>query len=269
MTVETERLKEGAALAQSGQFDEARSIFEAILLENPDNTEALFLKGACFYKQGNHVGASESWYQVLSIDPNHAKARGMLAKIPGTVADKPDSTPSAEAPQAKPPPSAKTKKSAAKSKIPFKMIAAVGALVAVGVLAFDMYSNPKSYPFLAGTPEESGPAVSNSNQPEVQTPIDTALEEGLSGKWFFLFEGSPATFNFYPNGRLGVVVNREGGVTFQLDGTYKVEGSNIVFDVNTPTGPEQVTAYNAKISGPNFTFNYDDPDGPVINAERR
>jgi len=581
MTAESDRLRQGASLAQSGQFEEAKTVFEEILRENPNHVEALFLKGACHYKLGDTIEAASAWNRVLAIDPNHAKAQGMLAKIPpvGAVPTTP-LPPPPEPPAAASPPKRTEKTRSRKYSLNLKTIAAVAILLVLAGFGADMFLNPGSYPFLrkeavdlqwkwnagqlliysgtvnqsidiSGPPGEGGApsqisnmsigekmafnlklnvrevdptgvaaisasyedmnvqvdvpqmpgmgemageinrllrealsvvegkaftlridsqgkilecsgmdeisqAVSASlgeNSPLAQmgenpselfgnevtkknqqllfgelpsgpVPIgtswtgslsgqtvppfettfkqvaftlegketvagedcgkvqqqfdlaldqdldlpqipmgegmnielketrgsgvlffsetnqrlvrsestieagismkmtlpppfgaggeismnmnmkvdnrleltsigsagsnvvasvdsgpssgaatspsgETSLEEGLSGKWFFLFEGSPSEFNFFPNGKLAVTINREGGVSFKLDGNYKIEGNTVVFEVNTPEGPAEVKAYNAKIVGPNFTFNYDDPDGPKILAERR
>ena len=280
MTADSERVKEGAALAKSGQFDQALSVFEDILRSDPDHIEALFMRGACHYKLGNNPEAAESWNRVLAVDPNHSKAKNMLAKVPtetewdtGGFAAEPPAPPSKN--KAEAPPSRKTRKETKDGSWKKKIVVAV-IVLALAVFAADMYLNPNSYPFLRKD-KSIGSAGSNEVQ-SAQTPSSggaasgsagTSLEAGLSGKWFFLFEGSPAEFNFHPNGRLAVTIKREGGVNFNLDGAFEIQGDTITFNVNTPQGEEVVKAYNAKIVGPDFTFNYDSPNGPLIEAERR
>lgn len=279
MTADPDQLKHGAALAQEGRFDEARAVFSDIIESDPNNVEALFMRGACCFKEGRHTEAGEDWNRVLSIDPQHAKARGMLAKLPSSGFDSGFGAPLGTAPppvqQAAAPPKPVEKPSPKKSqprKPILKYVVIVTVVGILGVFGADMYLNPASYPFLpkqeSSAPEPPSDAGAESVGQEMGAK-QTSLEEGLSGKWFFLFEGSPATFNFYPNGSLGVVINREGGVTFTLNGTYTIEGDTIQFNVELPEGPEVVTAHNARIEGPNFTFNYNDPEGPEIRAERR
>lgn len=279
MTADPDQLKHGAALAQEGRFGEARAVFSDIIESDPNNVEALFMRGACCFKEGRHTEAGEDWNRVLSIDPQHAKARGMLAKLPASGFDSGFGAPTASSPppvpqaSAGPKPAEKTPPKRSKPKKPIlKYVVTLAVVGVLGAFGADMYLNPASYPFLPkkeASPAEAPSDAGAESQAQGAGPRQTSLEEGLSGKWFFLFEGSPATFNFYPNGSLGVVINREGGVTFTLNGTYTIEGDTIRFDVETPEGPAQVTAYNARIEGPNFTFNYDGPDGPEIRAERR
>ncbi|MCA9449604.1 MAG: tetratricopeptide repeat protein [Candidatus Omnitrophica bacterium] len=277
MAEESERLQEGAALAKSGQYDQALSIFQEVLQINPDHVEALFLAGACHYKLGDNDQASECWNRVLGLDPNHTRAKGMLAKIPPTSDGGTDSfsTPSApvqiEKPSAPSAPKAAPKRQPRDTGGMVKKIAVLLAILVLVGFGADMYLNPSSYPFLSKrsgqseNAEQPSPAASDSPAEKKSTPLAT----GISGKWFFLFEGSPSEFNFHPNGRLAVTIKREGGLTFNMDGSYEISGDTITFTVNTPEGPEQVKAYNAKIVGPDFTFNYDSPDGPKIEAERR
>ena len=271
MTSTSEKLKHGATLAKQGKYPEAQAVFDEILGAHADEVEALFMKGACLYKQGDPAEASECWKQVLEVDPNHEKARNMLNKVSVSTPEPTVGVPGAPASQEKAESAEKKspRKRSRKPPLNYKAIAAAVVILAIGGFAADMYFHPGSYPFLSGRADQKESGEPPSQPQQAAAPRKVPLEEGLSGKWFFLFQGSPATFNFYPNGRLNVVIKREGGITFQMDGTYQVEGSNIIFEVNTPEGPQNVTAYNAKISGPNFTFNYDSPDGPEIRAERR
>lgn len=41
-----DRLEDGVKLASSGRFEEAKSVFELILLENPKNADVLYNLGA-------------------------------------------------------------------------------------------------------------------------------------------------------------------------------------------------------------------------------
>lgn len=62
------RLEEGIRLANSGSFDEAKGVFESILLEDPRNPEVLYNLGMCF----SHLGQPDKAVVVLnkSLDTN-------------------------------------------------------------------------------------------------------------------------------------------------------------------------------------------------------
>ena len=68
-------------LAKRGDFDHALGSVNGILLENPKNTEALFLQGGIYLKLGRPGQAMESWQKVLGVNPSHEKAREWVARL--------------------------------------------------------------------------------------------------------------------------------------------------------------------------------------------
>jgi hypothetical protein len=97
----------------------------------------------------------------------------------------------------------------------------------------------------------------------------------LAGRWYFKWEGDPTTLTFHPNGNMNVIRNMQGGLKLAMQGSYKVEGDQLLFNLTfkDPTQgveiTEEVTMYNAKIEGVNLTFNFLDPDGPVTLAVKQ
>ena len=68
-------------LAKRGDFDHALGCINGVLLENPKNTEALFLQGGIYLKLERPGQAMESWQKVLAVDPSHRKAREWVERL--------------------------------------------------------------------------------------------------------------------------------------------------------------------------------------------
>ncbi|NUR21163.1 MAG: tetratricopeptide repeat protein, partial [Gemmatimonadaceae bacterium] len=88
----------GQALFESGQYDEARGVFETALGLDPENLIALRHLGDIAKHDGDLAGA-RSWYQrVLEADPRNEEIAAQLATLEVTAA--------ASAPPAAPAPAA-------------------------------------------------------------------------------------------------------------------------------------------------------------------
>jgi hypothetical protein len=275
MATELERLKEGARLAQEGRYEEALSTLERLLLDTPEEPDVLFMIGACYFKKGDSRAARANWEKVLQFDPGHAKAQGMLDKL--TASESPDAPKPLTAAQQAIADKAAKKKPLQKPTKPWKKWALLGALpVLLILLAADMMTHPQSYPFLGGGKKESQNPTDGSGQTyEDPSKRRIPLETGLAGRWYFKWEGDPTTLTFHPNGNMNVIRNMQGGLKLAMQGSYKVEGDQLLFNLTfkDPTQgveiTEEVTMYNAKIEGVNLTFNFLDPDGPVTLAVKQ
>lgn len=275
MATDLERLKEGARLAQEGRYDEALSALERLLIDTPDDPDVLFMIGACYYKQGNTREARQNWEKVLQIDPAHAKAQGMLDNLAGAESQA-GAKPLTEAQKAVAEKAAK-KKPQKKAGKPWLKWAVFGAVpVVLILLVLDMLSNPQSYPFLGREKNETEAPPQEGAAPVYEDPAKrpVPLETGLPGRWYFKWEGDPTTLTFHGNGNMNVIRNMQGGLKLAMQGTYRVEGDNLIFNLTykDPTGIEatdEVTMYNAKIEGVNLTFNFLAPDGPGTLAVKQ
>lgn len=74
-------LEEGLIAYDQNRLDEALKSFDAALKLDPQNTEALFRRGAILQKQNKIEEAVSSYREVVRIDPNHFKAHHNLANI--------------------------------------------------------------------------------------------------------------------------------------------------------------------------------------------
>ena len=277
MATNLERLKEGAQLAQEGRYEEALSALERLLMDSPDDADVLFMIGACQYKQGNSAEARSNWRRVLQIDPEHAKAQGMLAKLEASEGSRDASKPLTVAQKAVA--EKATKKKAEKAGKPWLKWALFGAVpILLLAVALDIMSNPQSYPFLGvGKKEiETQSTATSSGQPyEDPAKRPVPLESGLPGRWYFKWENDPTTLTFHDNGNMNVIRNMEGGLKLSMQGSYKVEGDTLIFNLtyNVPNQggevQDEAKMYNAKIEGVNLTFNFQAPDGPVTLAVKQ
>ena len=74
----------GQALFESGQYDEARTVFETALGLDPENLIALRHLGDIAQQAGDHATARQ-WYQrVLDADPRNEEMAQVLASLPAT-----------------------------------------------------------------------------------------------------------------------------------------------------------------------------------------
>jgi len=76
--VNAARLLWGGVLARSGDREEARALFQAVLDEEPGNAGALFQMGELLAAEGNYVAARARWRDALRNDPFHKEARARL-----------------------------------------------------------------------------------------------------------------------------------------------------------------------------------------------
>ncbi|MBI3804541.1 MAG: tetratricopeptide repeat protein [Nitrospirae bacterium] len=74
-------LEEGLIAYDQNQYDEAIKHLDAALKLDPQNTEALFRKGAIYQKQNKTDEAIAAYREVVRIDPNHFKAHYNLANL--------------------------------------------------------------------------------------------------------------------------------------------------------------------------------------------
>ena len=69
------------ALINTKQVDKAKLTVDALYREDPKNVEFLYLRGLCFYSQGNLDMALKHMQQVLSSDPDHSPAMRLFKQI--------------------------------------------------------------------------------------------------------------------------------------------------------------------------------------------
>lgn len=133
MNGDSEELKAGIDLAQSGKYLDALVIFDKLLFRHADSPDLHFLAGAAHHKLGNTEEARRHWGRVLELRPGDPKATQWLSTLP-----------------AAPTPHTQSKRKPKGSRglgglARFVIPVAVLALAAVG---FDMATNPNAYPFL-------------------------------------------------------------------------------------------------------------------------
>lgn len=73
--------EEGMSVYEQDQYDETLAALEETLKVDPQNTEALFLKGVISQKQERIKDALLSYRQVVRMDPSHYKAHYNLGNI--------------------------------------------------------------------------------------------------------------------------------------------------------------------------------------------
>merc|ERR1712123_96768 len=69
------RVKLALCLGHQGMFPEAMGELKKVIKNDAKNTEALFVRGLCFYYQEKTDRALESFEMVLKIDPDHERAK--------------------------------------------------------------------------------------------------------------------------------------------------------------------------------------------------
>lgn len=77
----SERIKEGEKLFAQGQLDEARSIFEDVLAEEPESIEALNNLGVVAVQEGDFETGRQYLTRVLELRPDFLPALGNMAVI--------------------------------------------------------------------------------------------------------------------------------------------------------------------------------------------
>lgn len=74
-------LEEARQFAKKGDYDHAMGNVNGVLMEEPHNTDALFMQGAIYLKLDRLGQAVDAWERTLVIDPDHAKAHEWLNKV--------------------------------------------------------------------------------------------------------------------------------------------------------------------------------------------
>ena len=69
------------ALIKCHQVEKAKSTVDALYLDDPTNVEFRYLRGLCFYAQGNVDMAKKHMEQVLRADPDYTDAGRLLKQI--------------------------------------------------------------------------------------------------------------------------------------------------------------------------------------------
>ena len=69
-----DRFKEAVNLAASGRLEEAKSVFEEILLDEPRNAEVLYNLGMCFTELGQPDKAITALRKSIEYNPKHANS---------------------------------------------------------------------------------------------------------------------------------------------------------------------------------------------------
>ena len=68
-------------LVKEGRYEEGLKEVWKVLVSEPENVEALFYSGGCYFRLGDYKNARLHWERLLSAKPDHQTARAMLAKI--------------------------------------------------------------------------------------------------------------------------------------------------------------------------------------------
>jgi tetratricopeptide (TPR) repeat protein len=71
----------GNIAMSSRALGDARGYYERALAIDPSFATALFHLGLVDYYQGDSHSARERWRRVLSLDPDHARARKALKQL--------------------------------------------------------------------------------------------------------------------------------------------------------------------------------------------
>lgn len=69
-----QEVKQGEALFQNDEIEEALALFDSILKKSPGHVPALNNKGVALNRLGKHQDAEETFWKVLAIDENNADA---------------------------------------------------------------------------------------------------------------------------------------------------------------------------------------------------
>lgn len=81
------QLERVAALFQDGRYDTALSVVIDILIQNPENKEALAWRAHLLEQEGGFYSALADWQQVLKLDPDHPTARQHIARLSCELGD--------------------------------------------------------------------------------------------------------------------------------------------------------------------------------------
>lgn len=81
MVMLMDRLKTAVKLHQEGKLDEAEPLYRAVLKDDPDNVDALYLMGTIQYQRGQHGSAGLFLKKAMQKNPKHAEARNNLGLV--------------------------------------------------------------------------------------------------------------------------------------------------------------------------------------------
>ena len=151
--MEDNQLEEPINLARCGRYDDALSAFQEHLRQNPNDAQAFFYAGSCFYKMGILSEARQSWERTIQIDPQHAAAKKWLAQIAAGVTLPSDNQARPKEVAGGTPPRAVSKRGLMISKRSWVILGILLVSVpAIGSILFDIYQHPGMYsgrlPFL-------------------------------------------------------------------------------------------------------------------------
>lgn len=85
-------------LVKEQRYEEALKEVWKVLVNEPDNVEALFYSGGCYFRLGDYRNARLHWERLITAKPDHEKALAMLAKIASVEASTVPSKPAAQIP---------------------------------------------------------------------------------------------------------------------------------------------------------------------------
>lgn len=81
MASHDERMDLGWDLLEQGEYEGAIDVAEALLSEEPDDIEAMFLSGSALFEAGDHAEAADRLRRVMQLDPANIPARLTLAAV--------------------------------------------------------------------------------------------------------------------------------------------------------------------------------------------
>lgn len=285
MSFDEAQFEHARQLAQEGRFEEAIPAFESLHLAAPEDANIAFMLGASYFKKGSIEDARRVWTALLQTHPGNDQAKAWLAKLPPPPAPASAWDMGGTSFDTAPPPAAKEPVLADSARKPrvqarkerdfgwVKWVIIAVAVLGIGGMGADMYMNPQSYPFLgaeksAGTDPtpEGGPAGVVIPEEKVE-----ALEPTLPGRWVFTWENDPATVTFSPDNKVSVEITREANMRIDFQGTWKIEGADILLENLASTNPAigqigTAKLLNAKIVRSQLVFNLNDATGPEISA---
>lgn len=264
MPIDPTELVAAQTLAQSGRIDDALAAFQALHEAEPSNLDIFFMVGACYFKKGNFDEARNIWEHILMAQPNHPKAMAWLAQIP-TVDAFGSITPAQPASKA-PTQRAAAKKSRVSEEGSTdwlkKGLAGVSVAVVL-VAAYAIYSSMSSGPPPRPADLQVGAAAPVAEQSE-------PLAANLPGRWSFKWEQNPATVTFFAEGKVTVNIQQGGNLSLSFDGTWKLDGNKIVLENLKGSDPGMeiggAELYDAKIIRSRLTFRLNQPDGSEVAA---
>ena len=76
-----DRLKTAVRLHQDGKLAEAEPLYRAVLRDDPDNADALYLLGTIQYQRGQHGSAAMFLKKAVAKNPRHAEAQNNLGLV--------------------------------------------------------------------------------------------------------------------------------------------------------------------------------------------